>query len=81
MAEGKRHLIGRRITGYQSNEELTGRHAQACLTFGRLFAHEELERRVNGVSLQQVRSLVPAFLDGPTVLIDTAWRVTDEKAP
>lgn len=71
VAEGKQHLIGRRITGYQSHEELTGRYAQEWITFGRLLTQSEFEQNVNAVTLEQVRAVVPSFLNGATVVIDT----------
>lgn len=71
VAEAKQHLIGRRLTGYQSDEELTERYAREWLVFGRLLGQSEFEKDVNAVTLQQVRSLVPAFLNGSTVVVDT----------
>lgn len=72
VAEGKQYLMGRRLTGYQSNEELTDRYAVEWIEFGRLQPQSAFEDRVNGVSLQDVRALVPAFLSGATIVVDTS---------
>lgn len=71
VAEAKQNLLGRRITGYQSNEELTNRYLQEWIINGRLLSQSEFERSVNSVTLDQVRALVPSFLNGALVTIDT----------
>ncbi len=72
IAEAKQHLIGRRISAYQSNEELSAFYAREWIEQGRLISQEEFEKRVRSITLQQVQKIIPKFLDGVTVTVDTA---------
>lgn len=71
LVEAKEHLIGRRLTAYQSNEELSGFYCQEWVEQGRLLAFDEFERKVRAITLQQVRSIIPSFLNGARVTVDT----------
>lgn len=71
LEEAKQHLIGRRLTGFQSNEELTGRHALEWIQFGRLQTQPEFEKNVNTVTMGKIRAVIPAFLEGAFVVVDT----------
>ncbi len=70
IAEAKNYLIGRRKTAYQSNREISGFLAQEYIEQGRLLSEVEFEKRVNSVTEEQLRSLVPQFLAGVTVVVD-----------
>ena len=70
IAEAKNHLIGRRKTAYQSNEEISRFLAAEWIENGKLLSQQEFERRINSISEDQVRSLVPSFLAGVTAIID-----------
>jgi predicted Zn-dependent peptidase len=71
LAEAKEHLLGRRLTAYQSNEELSGFYCQEWVEQGRLLSFEEFERKVRAITLEQVRSIIPSFLNGAKVTVDT----------
>lgn len=71
LAEAKEHLIGRRLTAYQSNEELSGFYCQEWVEQGRLLALDEFERKVRAITLKQVHSIIPSFLNGASVTVDT----------
>lgn len=70
--EAKQHLIGRRISAYQSNEELSGFYAREWLEQGKLVSQQEFEKKVRAVTPDLVRNLIPQFLDGARVTIDTS---------
>lgn len=70
IAEAKNNLIGRRKTAYQSNREISGFLAQEYIEQGKLLSEEEFEKRVNSVSEEQLKSIIPQFLAGVTVVVD-----------
>lgn len=71
LDEAKQHLIGRRNTAYQSNEELTAFYAREWIEQGRLLDLKEFEKRVRGVGPEDVRRIIPDFLSGITAVVDT----------
>jgi zinc protease len=71
LSEAKEHLIGRRITAYQSNEELSGFYAREWIEQQRLLTQTEFENKVNAVTLQQIKAIIPKFLKGVSVTVDT----------
>jgi predicted Zn-dependent peptidase len=71
LAEAKEHLIGRRVTAYQSNDELSGFYVREWIEQGRLLSQDEFERRVNAVTPDQIKRILPDFLNGAQVIIDT----------
>ena len=72
VAEAKHYLIGRRISAHESNNELSAFYAQEWIEQGRLIGLDEFEKKVQAVTLDQVRKIIPAFLNGATVVIDTS---------
>jgi zinc protease len=72
IAEAKNHLIGRRLTAYQSNEEISGFLAREWIEQGRLLNQEEFEKRIHAVTADQVRGIVQQFLTGVTIEVDTS---------
>ena len=72
LAEAKRHLIGRRITAHQSNEELSAFYVREFVEHGKIPDQSEFERRMNGVTLAEVERIIPQFIAGSQVLIDTS---------
>jgi zinc protease len=70
IAEAKNHLIGRRKTAYQSNDEISRFLATEWIENGKLLSQQEFERRINSISEEQVRNLVPSFLAGVTAIVD-----------
>ncbi len=71
LAEAKEHLTGRRVSAYQSNEELSGFYVREWIEQGRLLSQVEFEKRVNSVTLEQIKKIIPAFLNGAGVAVDT----------
>jgi len=71
LLEAKQHLKGRRVTAYQSNEELSGFYAKEWLEQGRLLSQREYEKSVNDVTLEQIKAIIPDFLNGAQVIVDT----------
>jgi len=72
LAEAKAHLLGRRISGAQSNEEISAALVEEWAGWGRLLSDEEFAAAVSSVSLQDVRRILPAFLAGTTVVVGVA---------
>ncbi|PQA89336.1 M16 family metallopeptidase [Hyphococcus luteus] len=68
LAEAKRHLIGRKISAAQSNEEITAALAHDWAGPG-LMTIEDFAAAVNAVTLGEVRAVPPAFADGDVVVI------------
>ena len=60
LAEAQRHLIGRKISAAQSNDEITAALARDWAGPG-LTTIEEFNAAVNAVTLDEVRSVLPAF--------------------
>jgi zinc protease len=72
LAEAKAHLLGRRISAAQSNEEISAALVEEWAGWGRLLSDEEFASAVSSVSLQDVRRILPAFLAGTTVVVEVA---------
>ncbi len=70
LAEAKRHLIGRRISAAQSNEELTAALAEIWASHGIMDA-EDYAAAVNAVTLDQLHEILPAFAGGDMITIRT----------
>ena len=70
LAEARRHLVGRRRSAAQSNEEITAELAREWLWLGRLGSAAELEAELAALSDEQVRSQVPAFTSGLQVIVE-----------
>jgi len=71
LAEAKEHLSGRRITAYQSNEELTAFYTREWIEHGSLMGQEEFRKTLYSLTLDQVKRVIPKFLDGTSVTVDT----------
>lgn len=69
LEEARRHLVGRRQSAAQSNPELAGRLARDWLWFGEPLGPEDYEARLQGVSAEQVRAVLPAFTDGTLIRV------------
>jgi predicted Zn-dependent peptidase len=72
VAEAKQHLIGRRISANESNSELSAFYTREWIEQGRLMSLQEFEKKVHAVTSEQVRKIIPAFLNGGEVIVDTA---------
>jgi zinc protease len=68
LAEAKRHLIGRRISAAQSNEELAARLADIWTSHGIMNADAYAEA-VNAVTLDQLLKILPAFTSGDVITV------------
>jgi predicted Zn-dependent peptidase len=71
LSEAKEHLIGRRLTAYQSNDELSGFYVREWVEQGRLLDSAGFERNVCSITLQQLKKIIPEFLNGVTAVVDT----------
>jgi predicted Zn-dependent peptidase len=71
LEEAKEHLIGRRISAYQSNEELTGFYVREWIEQNRILSQAEFDKRVHAVTLDQIHRIIPRFLNGAYVVVDT----------
>jgi predicted Zn-dependent peptidase len=74
LAEAKRHLIGRKISAAQSNEEITAALAQDWAGPD-LMTIDAFTAAVSAITLDEVRAVLPAFAAGDTVVISAG----DEK--
>ncbi|HEX4966155.1 MAG TPA: insulinase family protein [Thermoanaerobaculia bacterium] len=74
VEEAKTYLIGRRLTAPQSDDEIAAFLAREWIEQGRILSQEEWERRVRAVSREDVLRIVPRFLAGATVVVDTRAR-------
>jgi zinc protease len=72
LAEAKSHLLGRRLTAAQSNEEVSAALIEEWVGQGRLLSGDEFAAAVNAVSQQDVERILPAFLAGTTVIVKGA---------
>ncbi len=70
IEEARAHLIGRRLTAPQSDEEMSAFHAREWIEQGRLLSQEEWEQRVRAVDREDVLRIIPAFLAGATAVVD-----------
>lgn len=68
FAEAKRHLIGRRISAAQSNEELVARLADIWTGHG-IMDDEDYAAAVNAITLEQVLEILPAFAGGDMIVV------------
>jgi zinc protease len=76
LAEAKRHLIGRKISAAQSNEEITAAIARDWAGPG-LTTIEAFAEAVNAVTLDEVRGVLPAFAGGDFVVISAGAETRD----
>ncbi len=74
VAEARAHLLGRRISGAQSNEEVSAALLQEWVGRGRLLTAADFEDQVAVLSAADVERIVPAFLAGATVVVDVGGR-------
>lgn len=69
FAEAKRHLIGRRISAAQSNDEIAESLSLEWLAFGALRSVDDFAATVNAVTLDDVKAVLPAFVKGDIVTV------------
>ncbi len=67
LAEAKAHLLGRRVSSAQSNEEISAALAEEWIVWGRLLADEEYAAVVRRVTLADLQRILPAFISGAVV--------------
>ena len=72
LAEAKSHLLGRRLTAAQSNEEVSAALVDEWIGHGRLLSEEEFAAAVNAVSRKDLERIIPAFLAGTTIVVKGA---------
>lgn len=69
VGEAKAHFAGRAISGAQDNEEIANRLATQWLWYGGTQTAAALEQRLAGVTYEDVLAVVPAFIDGATIVV------------
>ena len=69
IAEAKAHLVGRRQSAAQANEEIAGRLAADWLLYGRLWTADELREVLDEVQAEDVRRAASAFGRGIVVTV------------
>jgi predicted Zn-dependent peptidase len=72
VAEAGTHLLGRRQTAAQSNEEISARLIEEWVGWGRMLSDDEFAAAVNAVSRKDLERVIPAFLAGTTIVIKGA---------
>ena len=70
VAEAKQHLLGRRLSAHQSNEEISAFLAREWIGRGRLATLEEFEAELARVSRADVMRIIPQFLAGATAVVE-----------
>ena len=69
VEEAKAYFLGRRLSGAQSNDELTQRLATEWLWYGELLSYEALEQRLARVGRDDVVAAARAFAAGTTITV------------
>lgn len=64
IAEAKQHFLGRRLSAYQSNEEISGFLAREWVGRGELVTNEEFEAELDRVTRDDVLRILPQFVNG-----------------
>ena len=72
LAEAKAHLIGRRASAAQSNEEISAALIDEWVGHGRLLSDGEYAAAVNTVRRSDLGRILPAFVNGTTIVINCA---------
>jgi hypothetical protein len=72
LAEAKNHLLGRRLSAAQSNEEVSATLIEEWVGQGSVRSDEAFAEAVNAVSRQDVQRVLPAFLAGTTIVVKGA---------
>ncbi|MGB5400739.1 MAG: hypothetical protein WBO71_11025, partial [Thermoanaerobaculia bacterium] len=67
VAEAKQHLLGRRQSSAQSNEEISAALLDEWVGEGRLLSSEEFAAVVSSVSRESVLEVIPRFIAGTIV--------------
>ena len=70
IEEAKRHLVGRARSAAQSNPELAASLAENWLWYGDAVTPDAFARKLEGITRQEVIDIVPAFIDGITVVVN-----------
>jgi predicted Zn-dependent peptidase len=69
LDEARRHLLGRQLSAAQSNRELADRLAREWLWHGALPGYEDLQARLERVTLQDLLDALPAVTAGTIVAV------------
>jgi zinc protease len=69
VAEAKGYFLGRRLSGAQSNDELTQRLATEWLWYGELPRYEDLEQRLGRVRREDVIAAAAGLAAGTTITV------------
>lgn len=69
LEEARAHLLGRQLSGAISHRERADRAAREWLWYGGPLDYPELERRLQAVTLDDLRAILPAFAAGTVIAI------------
>jgi zinc protease len=69
VEEARRHLLGRYVSAAQSNRELAESLASQWVLRGRLETEDDLKRRLENISRQDILDILPAFTGGSIVAV------------
>lgn len=69
IAEAKRHLLGRRISRAQSNEEVSAALVEEWTGYGRLLPDAEFAAAVEAVAREDLIRILPEFLSGAIAVV------------
>lgn len=69
LAAAKRHLIGRRISAVQSNEEIASALARDWVEHGAVQGDDAFARMVEAVTLEELHAVLPRFTKGDIVAV------------
>jgi zinc protease len=70
IEEAKAYLLGRARSAAQSNEELASALAKDFLWYGVIRSSDELAERLSTITREEVAAIVPAFIDGSTMVVE-----------
>jgi predicted Zn-dependent peptidase len=81
IEEARHHLLGRYVSAAQSNPELTESLAGQWVLRGGLETEDDLKRRLENISRQDILDILPAFAGGSIVAIRNPAQADNRKNP
>ncbi len=70
IAEAKQYLLGRRLSAYQSNEEISGFLAREWIGRGELLTQEQFAAELDRVTRDDVLRILPDFISGAFAVVE-----------
>ena len=72
VSAARNHLLGRDLTGAQSNEELADKLAREFVESGRLRSHQDLQAILETITPAGLAAIAPEFAQGTILRVDVA---------